>query len=104
MRDFLKLASVSTFALSLMAAPAMAQEDNGFGDWDADASGAVDEQEWGEGFGENDEFGTWDENDDQALDEEEYESGVYSTYDEDESGDLSESEFREYEEDEDEWF
>ena len=97
---FWKLASASTFALSLMASPALAQ----FADWDADASGAVDQEEWGTGFGENDEFTSWDANEDGTLDEEEYESGVFNSYDADESGDLSEEEYGEYEEEEDDWF
>ena len=97
---FWKLASASALALSLLAAPAMAD----FIDWDGDEDGLIDETEWNEGFGDNAAFAEWDEDEDGLIDEDEYSAGVFDTYDENDDGLLDEEEYGLFEEDEDDWF
>lgn len=93
------------FALSLIAAPAFAQE---FGEWDANADAGINEEEFRTGFG-TDLFNKWDMDDDNALSEEEFNTGIgnrtadfqtrfgenngFSTWDADANGSLSENEF-----------
>jgi hypothetical protein len=116
--NIMKLAASSTLALSLLAAPALAQE---FGEWDGDGDGAISGEEFNTGFGENGAFGSWDANGDGGLDEtelgtgfgdrevgefsdwdgnadgrvnnEEFNAGVYNNYDADDSGAIEEPEF-----------
>ena len=116
--NIIKLAASSALALSLLAAPALAQE---FSEWDGDGDGAISKEEFNTGFGENEAFSNWDANGDGALDEtelgtgfgdreagefsewdqnadglandEEFNAGVYGNYDTDESGAIEEPEF-----------
>ena len=69
-------------AIMLAGGFAFAQEGEAlYNTYDADADGAITEQEWYEGT-----FGTFDENDDAALDEEEFEE--YEAWDEQEAMDF----------------
>ena len=73
----------------------MAQE---IGEWDGDADGALNREEfnegWGSSYGEGESaFGTWDEDGDGALSEDEYNAGVFNSYDRDDSGAIEEPEF-----------
>ncbi len=116
--NIMKIAASSALALSLLAVPAVAQE---FSEWDSDGDGAISEEEFNTGFGENEAFNTWDANDDGGLDEtefgtgfgdrevgefsewdesgdglvdnEEFNAGVYGNYDADDSGVIEEPEF-----------
>lgn len=105
MTDWKKMLLGTTVALSLFAAPAVAQE---IGAWDGDADGVISQEEFGTGFGETGAFGEWDANDDEALSEDEFNAGVgenkdefgtrfgenaYSEWDEDGDGALTEDEF-----------
>ena len=79
----------------------MAQE---LGEWDAGGDGAVNEEEfnegWGASFGEEESaFSTWDEDGDGALTEGEYNTGVYNSYDDNGHGSLNDEEFGEVGED-----
>ncbi|MCF6370682.1 EF-hand domain-containing protein [Rhizobium halophilum] len=65
--------AASTFALSLIAAPALAQE---YGDWDTDGAAGINESEFRTGFENNTAFDTWDANDDSALTEDEFGTGI----------------------------
>ena len=92
-----KLASIGAILTALTAAPAMAQE---IGDWDGDGDGALNEEEfhegWGNSFGEEESaYSTWDEDGDGSLTEDEYNAGVYNSYDDDGDGSLNEEEFGE---------
>lgn len=109
--------------LALASSGALAQEELGFDDWDTDASGAIEEQEWNAGLEENGVFGGWDANDDDILDEnewnetglgvgfgdwetdgeaglteDEFGTGLYQEYDADGDGAWSEEEWGEAEE------
>ena len=91
-----KLAGLGAVLAALTAAPAMAQED--IGAWDSDGDGALNEEEfaegWGAGFGDDESaFSPWDEDGDGALNEEEYNAGVFNSYDDDGSGVIEEPEF-----------
>ena len=114
--DAKKLAA-SVFALSLLAAPAMAQgmmdwdtdadgmfsEDEfntgftnmgGYAGWDTDADGFLNENEFGAGFGDvGEDFGAWDADADGLLSEDEFGAGNFGRYDADESGYIEEAEF-----------
>lgn len=96
----------TTVALTMIAAPAIAQEVNA---WDADADGSITEEEFGTGFGDADVFGEWDTDDDDALSEDEFSAGIgdatdtfnerfgegaFTEWDEDGDGTLAEDEFR----------
>ncbi|WP_375262679.1 hypothetical protein [Palleronia sp.] len=89
-----KIAGIGAIMAALTAAPAMAQE---IGEWDADSSGAVSEDEfhegWGASFEDESAFSTWDEDGDGALTEDEYNAGVFNSYDDDDSGEIEEPEF-----------
>lgn len=87
-----KLAAATAVTLALGASPALAQDGDWWSDWDADGDGAIAEEEWNEGFGENEAFSTWDEDEDGALSEDEFNAGVFDNYDEDDSGVLEEPE------------
>ena len=94
--DLKKLAGIGAIMAALTAAPAMAQED--IGAWDTDGDGALNEEEFNEGWGaswgeEESAFDTWDEDDDGALSEDEYNAGVFDSYDADDSGAIEEPEF-----------
>ena len=102
-RDILKLAGVSTLALALLAGPAAAQ--SGHMEWDTDQNNVVDEAEWAEGLGQTGGFGGWDADEDEMISEDEYSAGMLRGYDADESGDLDETEFGEFEKDQEAgWF
>lgn len=90
-----KLAGIGAVLAALTATPALAQ---GMGDWDSDGDGAVNEEEfhqgWSSGFeGGDNAFGLWDEDDDGMLSEDEYNAGVFGSYDDDDSGVIEEPEF-----------
>jgi hypothetical protein len=114
----IKLATSSALALSLFVAPASALEfpswdndgdgaigeeefstgfgDNGaFGSWDGDGNGGLDETEFNSGFGDRDvgTFSEWDESGDGLVDDREFSSGIYGHYDDDGSGAIEEPEF-----------
>lgn len=64
----------STFALSLLAAPAIAAGE--FSDWDANGDAGIDNEEFAAGFGEDvGVFDEWDTDDDGALSQEEFDAG-----------------------------
>lgn len=86
-----KLAGIGAIVVALTAAPAMAQED--IGAWDTDGDGALSQEEFETGWGENDVYSTWDEDGDGALTEEEFNAGVFDSYDADDSGAIEEPEF-----------
>ena len=89
-----KLAGIGAVIATLTAAPAMAQDIN---EWDGDGDGALNEQEftegWGSTFEDESAFSTWDEDGDGALNEDEYNAGVFNSYDDDASGAIEEPEF-----------
>ena len=56
-----------------------------YSDWDYDADGFIEEDEYNEiGLDEN--FGAWDVNDDSYLDTDEFYDGYFTAFDEDENG------------------
>lgn len=77
--------------LGLGIAPAMAQED--WGAWDTNDDGVIDNEEFGVGFGESGVYDDWDADDDGMLSEDEFNTGVFGSYDEDESEGIEEPEF-----------
>lgn len=86
----------SAFALSLAAAPALAQDaevNEGVASWDADGDSAISQEEFDTGFGEAGVYDDWDADDDGALSEEEFNIGLYESYDADDSGVIEEPEF-----------
>lgn len=90
-----KIAGLGAVLVALAAAPVMAQ---GLTDWDADADGALNAEEfqggWDDAYGEEETaFSTWDEDEDGALSEDEYNAGVFGSYDDDASGVIEEPEF-----------
>ncbi len=93
--DLKKLAGISAVLAALTAAPVMAQED--IGAWDADGDGALNEEEfnegWGTSWGEEDPYTAWDEDGDGMLNEDEFNAGVFNSYDADDSGVIEEPEF-----------
>lgn len=94
-KSWMKTTTAAGFALALMtAAPAMAQE--AYDDWDADASGALEMEEFNTGFYDNGVFDAWDADDDGLLSEDEFGEGVFDGYDIDDSGVLEEPEFGDY--------
>ncbi|MFZ3584818.1 hypothetical protein ACOI1H_22085 [Loktanella sp. DJP18] len=90
-----KLAAIGAVLAAFVAAPAMAQED--MSAWDMDADGALSEQEfndgWGTAWGDDSAYSTWDEDADGALSEDEFNTGVFNSYDADDSGVIEEPEF-----------
>ena len=90
MRDLLNLTAASALAPSLLSAPVLAQE---LSEWDGDGDGAINEEEFGAGFGEAGVYGSWDEDGDGSLTEDEFNTGVYEGYDADDSGAIEEPEF-----------
>jgi hypothetical protein len=63
----------SAMALSLVAAPAIAQEVT---EWDQNADSSLDQQEFQSGFDGAGVFGDWDANDDDMLSQEEFTAGI----------------------------
>lgn len=90
-KDWLKTVSAAGLALSLFAAPAVAQED--VSEWDANDDAVIDNEEFAEGFGEVGVYDEWDADNDGTLSEDEFNEGVYGAYDEDESGAIEEPEY-----------
>lgn len=94
--DIKKLTATSAIALSLLAAPAMAQ---GAMDWDSDADGALSQDEFNTGFGEAGAYGAWDGDADGMLSEDEFNAGFgdaggdFSDWDTDADGSLNEEEW-----------
>ncbi|AZQ69774.1 hypothetical protein EF888_17810 [Silicimonas algicola] len=90
-----KLAGIGAILAAFAATPVMAQED--FGGWDADGDGAVNQEEftegWGNTFGDESPYEAWDEDGDGMLTEDEFHTGIYSSYDADDSGVIEEPEF-----------
>lgn len=86
-----------TLALLLSTAPAGAQTDAeaGWDTWDADASGAISQEEFRSKAEETGLFGIWDENDDDQISSEEYGNGLFSVLDDDDDGALTVSEWDE---------
>lgn len=111
-----KTAASAAFALSLLAAPVMAQGlmdwdldadgvfsqdefNTGFtnmgayGGWDTDADGMLNQDEFGAGFGDvGGDFGAWDADGDGLLTQDEWNAGNFSRYDVDRSGSIDASE------------
>ena len=56
-----------------------------YSDWDYDADGFIEEDEYNE-IGLDEDFGAWDVNDDTYLDTDEFYDGYFTTFDEDEDG------------------
>ena len=83
----------AVLALALAASPAYAQE---LGEWDADASGALNEEEFNAGFGESGVYDAWDADRDGALTEDEFNAGVFGGYDRNDDGMIDEPEFGDY--------
>lgn len=101
-------ASAAALVLAVAAGPALAQE--AFSDWDADSSGAIDQNEWNTRWSEAGVYDSWDANDDDALSEEEWTAGIgdneeafderfgetaYDDWDLDDDGALTGDEFSE---------
>ena len=86
-----KLAGIGAVLAALTATPVMAQED--IGAWDTDGDGALNQEEFEAGFGEVGAYDTLDEDGDGALTEDEYNTGVFNSYDADDSGAIEEPEF-----------
>lgn len=61
-------------------------------EWDGDADGALNEEEFNTGFGEGGVYDSWDGDADGMLSEDEFNAGVYGGYDDDESGVIEEPE------------
>ena len=110
--DVFKKMSVAAVALMMTAGVAQAQE---VGEWDADASGTIEQEEFNTGFGETGAFGEWDANDDEGIAEDEFGTGIgeheglgeeeYAEWDANQDQALDENEFNEgvysaYDEDE----
>ena len=72
--------AASTFALTLIAAPAMAQTaqtmNNDYQSWDTDGTPGISDQEFRTGFENNEAFNTWDADDDGNLTENEFNTGL----------------------------
>jgi EF hand len=66
----MKTFMMSSAAALLIAGTALAQSD-----WDANADGSIDREEFSAGLGEN-AYGSWDTDQDGMLSREEYEAGV----------------------------
>lgn len=56
-----------------------------YSDWDYDADGFIEEDEYNE-IGLDEDFGAWDVNDDTYLDTDEFYDGYFTAFDEDENG------------------
>lgn len=70
-----------------------------FDKWDENNSGLIEIGEWDTGF-ENDElFSGWDTDGDKSLTKEEFNRGIFNSYDADNSGDLSENEYKTFQDD-----
>jgi hypothetical protein len=90
-KHWLKTVSAAGLALSLFAAPAVAQD--AFGDWDANDDAGIDNEEFATGFGDAGIYDEWDADDDGALSENEFNEGVYGAYDDDDDNVIEEPEF-----------
>ncbi|HDZ55687.1 MAG TPA: hypothetical protein ENI17_12425 [Pseudomonas xinjiangensis] len=66
--------------------------DNGFGDWDTDSSGMIDQTEWDAGYADKTYIGSWNADSDERTNVG-TRSEVYEKYDVDSSGDWSEEEY-----------
>lgn len=86
-------------AFSLLSAGGAFAEGEGFNEWDSNADGVVNYEEFDTGFDDEGLFDTWDANGDNMLDENEYGEGIFNTYDEDGNGDLSEDEYGDFNDD-----
>ena len=64
----------SAMALSLVAAPAIAQDD--VAKWDKNADSSLDQGEFRTGFEGSGVFGNWDTNDDDMLSRDEFDTGI----------------------------
>lgn len=82
--------SIALAATLALAAPAAAQATM---DWDTDASGGLSRDEWDAGMGSSTTFGDWDANADSSLDSTEFSGGLFSRFDADGDGRLSEQEW-----------
>ena len=76
-------------------------EDDRFGAFDTNRDGALDAEEFGARMGDED-MGLFDENEDGVLDNDEFTRGTYQRYDRDRSGFLEESEYADVDRDMDE--
>lgn len=115
MADWTRLASASAVTALLLSTPALADfhedwdadadgalTDDEFGAgiteygvferWDGDADGFLAEEEFGASLGEADNFEEWDTDGDGMLSEDEFGEGLFGRYDEDVSGVLEDDE------------
>lgn len=77
-------------AALLTAAPLLAQD---MSEWDANADGVIDQEEFTTGWNDVGAYGEWDADGDGSLTEEEFNAGLYNGYDADDSGAIEEPEF-----------
>jgi len=88
--EWKKSAAVLACALSLLGGPLLAQD---MGEWDANADGLVDQEEFNTAWGDTGTYGAWDRDGDGSLTKEEFNAGLYDGYDADDSGAIEEPEF-----------
>lgn len=96
-----KTMTAAGLALSLFAAPAMAQD--AFDDWNTDAEAGINSEEFNTGFGEVGAFDNWDSDSSGALSENEFSEGLFGSLDTDNSGSLEEAEFNSFSDGADRW-
>ncbi|MFD3004069.1 hypothetical protein ACFS7Z_27220, partial [Pontibacter toksunensis] len=65
-------------------------------EWDTGGDGALDENEFATGLGDNSWFGDWDTDDDNMLGEREYTDGVFGLWDDNADGALDDNEYGYY--------
>lgn len=83
----MRLLTTGAAALLLMAGTAMAQTD-----WDANADGQIDQDEFSAGLESDGPFDDWDTDRDESLSREEFDAGMMSSFDTDGDGILNEPE------------
>ena len=98
-RFFATLAA-ATFSLSLVSAAAAAD----FESWDENRDGQIEATEFNNDLRDRGVFTNWDADEDGVLSEDEFNEGVYGYYDEDDDGLFSENEYDRWSEEEDEGF
>lgn len=92
------------FTFMCIAAPAAAQNECGFSNWDGNGDSYVDDSEFGSALEEEGYYDAWDTNMNGTIDEEEwqtgadqyltdYDYGTYTDWDADSDGTLTEEEF-----------
>lgn len=94
MREWIKLGTVSAFALTLLAAPAVAA--SGDMEWDTNSDASISRDEYDAGVANSSVYDEWDANDDGQLSEDEFNEGVFRTYDSNSDDSWSNSDYADY--------